>query len=351
MTESRRWTTSDFAYHLPDAQIAQYPAADRGASRLMVVDRTLAPDAPDAFTDAVFTDLPSLMSPGDLLVVNSTKVRHARLPGRTTGGGEAEVLLIHPGTDDTWIAMGRPGRAMRPGKRILLAPDVAVETLAVQEDGLRQVRFVGASAADAMARFGQIPLPPYITRDPTDEDRARYQTVYADRPGSVAAPTAGLHFTDELLDTLRDRGVVVATLDLEVGPGTFKPVETDTITDHPMHEESYHIPEYLAEAIRDCRIRGGSVWAVGTTVVRALESAATADRQVVPGSGATRLMIVPGDTFRVVDHLITNFHLPHTTLLMLVAAFAGYERTMAAYRAAVDRGYRFYSYGDAMCLR
>jgi S-adenosylmethionine:tRNA ribosyltransferase-isomerase len=212
------------------------------------------------------------------------------------------------------------------------------------------VRFVGARADEAIARFGRLPLPPYIRRDPRAADELRYQTVYADREGSVAAPTAGLHFTPELLATLAAQGVVIESLDLEVGPGTFRPVEGDDPTAHPMHRERYEIPGRLVRALDQSRARGGAVWAVGTTVVRALESAADAAGLVRAGSSETELLITPGYEFRVVDHLLTNFHLPRSTLLMLVSAFAGYETTMAAYRHAVAERYRFYSYGDAMLV-
>jgi S-adenosylmethionine:tRNA ribosyltransferase-isomerase len=341
----RAWTTGDFDFDLPEELIAQVPVAERGASRLLVVDRAAGTRA-----DRQFTDLPSLLAPGDLLVVNSTRVRHARLLGTRPSGGPAEVLLIHPAGQDDWIAMGKPGSAMQPGKVIALGDGIGVETLEVRDDGLRRVRFVGADAADAIRRFGQLPLPPYITRAPTDDDERRYQTVYAAREGSVAAPTAGLHFTEGLLDQLRSRGVAIAELDLEVGPGTFKPVETERITEHPMHAERFRVPAETAAAIAATRSRGGGLWAVGTTVVRALESVARADGTVPAGEGETNLMIAPGHHFRAVDHLITNFHLPRSTLLMLVSAFAGHDQTMAAYAHAVAARYRFYSYGDAMCI-
>ncbi|MEO5798815.1 MAG: tRNA preQ1(34) S-adenosylmethionine ribosyltransferase-isomerase QueA [Gemmatimonadales bacterium] len=341
----RQWTASDFDYPLPPELVAQVPSSKRGESRLLIATRH-----PDAMRDGIFTDLLELIPAGDLLVLNATRVRHARLPGARPGGGPAEILLIHPAQGDHWIAMGKPGRAMQPGKQILLGEGVAVETVAVLADGMREVRFVGATAADAIARFGRLPLPPYIDRDPTPDDETRYQTVYADREGSVAAPTAGLHFTTAMLAAIRQRGVAIAELDLEVGPGTFRPVEGEAIAEHVMHAERFEIPVALVEAIAACRQRGGKVWAVGTTVVRALESAAREDGSVTPGHSETRLMITPGYHFRVVDRLITNFHLPRSTLLMLVAAFAGYDRMMAAYRHAVTERYRFYSYGDAMCI-
>ena len=340
----RRWTAADFDYELPTELIAQVPTTERGASRMLVVRRD------DTLQDTMFADLLGLIPPGDLLVLNSTKVRHARLLGTRPSGGPAEVLLIHPSTDDSWIAIGSPGSAMKPGKRITLGDGVAVETLEVLDDGMRRVRFVGTTAAQGIARYGRIPLPPYIAREPTADDDDRYQTVYADREGSVAAPTAGLHLTGMLLAAMHAKDIVVKTLDLEVGPGTFRPMERGEVSAHPMHSEQFEIPDTLTEAMATCRAHGGKVWAVGTTVVRALESAAHDDATVAPGAAETRLLITPGFRFRVVDHLITNFHLPQSTLLMLVAAFAGYDTTMAAYRHAVEQRYRFYSYGDAMCV-
>jgi S-adenosylmethionine:tRNA ribosyltransferase-isomerase len=300
--------------------------------------------------DSHFSQLGALLSPGDLLVLNTTRVRHARLLGTRPSGAPAEVLLIHPGTDGTWVAMGRPGSALQPGKRIDLGEGVAVETAEVLPDGHRIVRFVGAGAEDVIARFGRLPLPPYITRDPTEQDEERYQTVYARAEGSVAAPTAGLHFTPAILDALSAKGVLIAGLDLQVGPGTFKPVEVEDPGEHPMHPERYEISPRLAALVELAREHGGRVWAVGTTVVRALESAADESGAVRAGPGETRLMIAPGYEFRVVDRLLTNFHLPRSTLLMLVSAFAGRDLIQAAYTHAVAQRYRFYSYGDAMVI-
>jgi S-adenosylmethionine:tRNA ribosyltransferase-isomerase len=342
----RRWTAADFDYSLPEDLIAQTPAPARGTSRMLLVRR----ERPEHFHDTSFANLATTIPPGDLLVVNTTRVRHARLLGTRPSGGPAEVLLVHPGADDTWIAMGTPGSAMRPGRRIKLGDNVAVETLQVLDDGTRRIRFIGATAAEAIAQFGRIPLPPYIAREPTADDERRYQTVYAKREGSVAAPTAGLHFTEQLLESLRTSGVDVASLDLEVGPGTFRPMQDGAVVEHAMHAERFEIPTTLSDAVAACRARGGRIWAVGTTVVRALETAARDDGSLSSGTAETELMIVPGFSFRVVDHLITNFHLPRSTLLMLVAAFAGYDTTMAAYRHAVEKRYRFYSYGDAMCV-
>ncbi|HYC30898.1 MAG TPA: tRNA preQ1(34) S-adenosylmethionine ribosyltransferase-isomerase QueA [Gemmatimonadales bacterium] len=383
MTADTPLRTSDFDYELPAELIAQEPLPERSGSRMLVVlrsDRRLARTAGDTsagrrerrnsglfrqpvmlpgdqrsvdgsvLVDSHFAQLTSLVPPGDLLVLNTTRVRHARLLGRRPTGAPAEVLLIHPCPDGSWIAMGKPGSALQPGRRISLDDAVEVETVAVLENGHRQVRFLGASAEEAMARFGRLPLPPYIDRDPTAEDERRYQTVYAKREGSVAAPTAGLHFTTELLDALSAKGVLITGLDLEVGPGTFKPVDTDDPSRHVMHPERYEIPSRLAAMIEVVREQGGRVWAVGTTVVRALESAADEHGAVRAGERETSLMITPGHTFRVVDRLITNFHLPRSTLLMLVSAFAGRQLTTAAYRHAVAQRYRFYSYGDAMVI-
>lgn len=347
--DDRRWSASDFDYTLPEGLIAQVPPTERGTSRLLMINRTPSADVA-SLTDGAFPDLATLVRAGDLMVVNSTRVRQARFLGRRPSGGAAEVLLIHPAGDGTWVAMGKPGRAMQPGRVIELADGIGIETVEVRDDTLRRVRFVGISDREAIARFGRLPLPPYIEREPDATDRDRYQTVYAAREGSVAAPTAGLHFTTAFLDTLRALNVSVADLDLEVGPGTFRPVEVDDLSEHVMHAEHFDIPVALADEITACRHRHGRVWAVGTTVVRALESAAHDDGTVQPGSADTRLMITPGYRFRVVDCLVTNFHLPRSTLLMLVSAFAGYELTLDAYRHAVAHRYRFYSYGDAMCV-
>lgn len=341
----RVWTAADFAYELPPDLVAQQPEPSRGASRLLVVPRDGGPPQ-----DRTFADLVALVPAGDLVVLNTTRVRHARLLGTRPSGGPAELLLVHPAPDGAWIAMGKPGSALKPGKRITFAPEVHAETIEVLPDGHRVVRFIGCTADEAMARFGRIPLPPYIDRPPTADDERRYQTVYAEREGSVAAPTAGLHFTAELLAALTAKGVELGRLDLEVGPGTFKPVEHDDLAQHVMHEERYEIPAALAEQIRAARVRGARVWAVGTTAVRALESAAHDDGTVNAGSGSTALFITPGYRFRVVNALLTNFHLPRSTLLMLVSAFAGYDNTMAAYHHAIQQRYRFYSYGDAMVI-
>ncbi|MFN8651982.1 MAG: tRNA preQ1(34) S-adenosylmethionine ribosyltransferase-isomerase QueA [Gemmatimonadales bacterium] len=334
--------TSDFEFELPGDLIAQEPSATRGHSRLLVVA--------EALRDATFVDLVDLVPPGDLLVLNTTRVRHARFLGARASGAPAEVLLLHPASSGNWIAIGKPGSALRPGKRIAIGPEAFIETVAVLDEGYREVRFIGITAEAAMRSTGRLPLPPYIERDPTDADEQRYQTVYAEREGSVAAPTAGLHFTPEILAALEKKGVELARIDLEVGPGTFKPVEVDDPAQHPMHPEWFEIPDRAAGQIAALRRRGGKLWAVGTTVVRSLESAARDDGTVAPGRRETKLLITPGFRFRVVDRLITNFHLPRSTLLMLVSAFGGRERMLSAYRHAVKQRYRFYSYGDAMVI-
>lgn len=345
-----RFRTADFEYDLPPELIAQEPLPDRGGSRLLVLRRDSPTDARPTLVDSRFDDLPGLISPGDLLVVNTTRVRHARLLGTRPSGGPAEVLLLHPASGDTWIAMGKPGAALRPGRRIALGPGASVETLEVLPNGNRVVRFLGITSEEAMRCYGLLPLPPYIDRPPNQLDEVRYQTVYAGVEGSVAAPTAGLHFTTNLLERLTQSGVHIQALDLQVGSGTFKPVEVEDPAQHQMHPEHYAISPELAQCIHRVKENGNRVWAVGTTVVRALESAVGGDGSIQSGQAETRLMILPGYRFRVVDRLITNFHLPRSTLLMLVCAFAGRDLAFAAYRHAVAARYRFYSYGDAMVI-
>lgn len=338
--------TSDYDYDLPPELIAQTPSDVRGGSRLLALRRVGA----KALEDLAFTDILGLIPAGDLLVLNTTKVRHARLLGTRPSGGPAEVLLLTPRADGTWEAMGKPGSAMKPGKRITLGPDAEVETVEVLEQGTRVVKFVGLDATAAMAKYGHLPLPPYIARPDGPADEARYQTVYADREGSVAAPTAGLHFTEQALEALKALGVRFAHVDLEVGAGTFKPVEEEDPAKHHMHVERFEIPEATVKAIAETRAKGGKVWAVGTTVVRTLEAQADGKGNVKAGRGETNIFIRPPYRFQVVDHLITNFHLPRSTLLMLVSAFAGYDAAMAAYKHAIEQRYRFYSYGDAMVI-
>ena len=339
----------DFDYHLPEEAIAQEPLAERDASRLLVLDRRQAP-----LRHQVFRDLPDILQAGDLLVVNRTRVFPARLLGRRLTGGEAEVLLVRRLAGDAWEALVRPGRRLRPGDRIAIADGVSVciESEAVAEDGRRRIRVLaeGVDADVALERLGHVPLPPYIRRPDRPEDRVRYQTTYACEPGSVAAPTAGLHFTPALLARLEARGVERAELLLHVGPGTFKPVTVDDVRQHRVAPEPFLVPSDAAEAIGRARSRGGRVVAVGTTTARALETVARDGGHVTSGAGETDLVIVPGFRFRVVDALVTNFHLPRSSLLLLVSALAGRERVLAAYREALQAGYRFFSYGDAMLI-
>jgi len=312
----------------------------------LVLDR-----ATGAITHRRFSDIAELMPAGDALVINTSRVIPARLHGKRESGNAAELLLVRELPDATWLAMGHPGGKLKPGRRVQFGDDSAAEIVEVLGGGLRRIRFVGALDARAtLAKYGAVPLPPYIRRSPTSADRERYQTVYATHDGSVAAPTAGLHFTPALLERLRGKQVAVAALDLHVGPGTFKPVEVDELAGHVMHPEAYEIPQGTAALINEPQGVGRGVWSVGTTVVRALESAADEGGRVRAGAGETSLFIHPPYAFKVVDRLLTNFHLPRSTLLMLVCAFGGYAQVMGAYREAVREAYRFYSYGDAMAI-
>jgi S-adenosylmethionine:tRNA ribosyltransferase-isomerase len=338
---------ADFDYQLPPDQIAQHPLPDRSASRLLVLDRVSG-----AIQHRRFHDLPGLIPPRDVLVINTSRVIPARLHGKREGGQDAELLLVREQPDGTWQAMVHPGGKLKPGRRVTFGDDSSVEILEVLGGGLRRVRFNGGLDGRAtLAKYGEVPLPPYIRRAPDAADSERYQTVYAAHDGSVAAPTAGLHFTPELLADIYTRGVRVASLDLHVGPGTFKPVETEDLSQHPMHAEAFDITPGAAQWINHAIEKQRGVWGVGTTVVRALESAVDSAGRIRSGAGETALFIRPPYEFKIVNHLITNFHLPRSTLLMLVCAFGGYEPVMQAYREAVQDGYRFYSYGDAMLIR
>jgi len=337
---------SDFDYVLPPSLIAQDPLPDRGGSRLLVLDR-----AGGAVRHGRFVGVVDLVAPEDVLVINVSRVIPARLHGKRETGNVAELLLVRELPDGTWLAMGHPGGKLKPGRRVTFGPDSSAEIVEALGGGLRRVRFVGPLDAPAtLARYGEVPLPPYIRRAPRHEDRERYQTVYAAHDGSVAAPTAGLHFTRDLLDRLRAKGVALAEVDLHVGPGTFKPVETDDLARHAMHAEPYRVSDAAAALINQRRDAGGRVWAVGTTVVRTLETLAGPGGRISPGAGETRLFIHPPYAFRAVDRLLTNFHLPRSTLLMLVCAFGGYDNVMRAYGEAIEQRYRFYSYGDAMAI-
>ena len=329
----------DFYYELPSEQIAQAPASRRDASKLMHITR-------GGVEHLGFHQLPDLLKPGDLLVVNDTRVIKARLHGIKDSGGQAEVLVERIEGEREALCQVRVSKALKPGRSICVG-DAELEVLGRAGDFYR-LRFP-SDVLGFLEEWGETPLPPYIQRDAASVDADRYQTVYGKRPGAVAAPTAGLHFTQDLLDQVRGRGVDIAQITLHVGAGTFQPVRVDDISQHRMHAERYEIGVGAAQALADCGARGGRVVAVGTTVVRTLESAVGKGGDVDPGRGETDLFITPGFRFRVVDALLTNFHLPQSTLLMLVCAFAGYERVMAAYKEAVAKGYRFFSYGDA-CL-
>ncbi len=346
--------TADYDFELPPALVAQTPLARRDASRLMVVDR-----AAGTLAHRTFADLPSLMRAGDVLALNTTRVFRARLLGTRDNGARGEALLLRaldpagPHGPGAYEAMVSPGGKLKPGRRLHVAAGFDVEVLEVLPE--RRTRVVRLHTADgdparAIERHGRVPLPPYIRRADDAADAERYQTVYAREAGSVAAPTAGLHVTPELLDAVAARGVRRAELLLHVGAGTFKPVEVDDPGRHVMHEEWYDVPPASADLVNATRAAGGAVWALGTTTTRALESAAGDDGRLRAGPGETRLFVRPGFRFRAVDRLVTNFHLPRSTLLMLVAALAGYELTMRAYAEAVREGYRFYSYGDAMVV-
>jgi S-adenosylmethionine:tRNA ribosyltransferase-isomerase len=339
--------TSDYDFELPADRIAQRPLARRDASRLMIVDR-----ASGSIEHGVFIDLEKLIPSGDILVTNRSRVFRARLLGHRDSGAPAEVMLLRKRSASTYEAMVSPGAKLRPGRRVTFSDSFWAEIQETTGRGTRIV-FLKSTAGpveDAIEQHGHIPLPPYIDRSDESNDVERYQTVFARESGSVAAPTAGLHFTPELLDRLKAKGVDRADVLLHVGAGTFKPVDADDPSEHIMHEEWYELDEVNAACINTARVIGGKVWAVGTTTVRTLESIAGRDGKVSPATGETSIFIRPPYRFNAIDRLITNFHLPRSTLIMLVAAFAGYELTMRAYREAVVSGYRFYSYGDAMVI-
>ncbi len=355
-------------YHLPENQIAQRPLDRREASRLLLFNRSSG-----AFEDRLFSDFPDLLHGNELIVLNNARVIPARLFGRRMGvhsqspsratraehlTGKVEVFLTRQTDDGVWEALVRPGRKMHIGERIIFGQgELEGEVIARGELGLRTLRFVSHdqhSVGEHFERLGHMPLPPYIHRADEPSDRERYQTVFATRPGAVAAPTAGLHFSAEILEKIRSRGAEICELTLEVGLGTFQPIHSETLEGHVMHAESYEIPAETADRIHAA---GRPILAIGTTVVRALEDAAlrAADsgsrNLVLAGKAEARLFIFPGFRFRVVESLLTNFHLPRSTLLALVCAFAGREDVLAAYKHAVEAGYRFYSYGDCMLIR
>ena len=336
-------TLSDFDYALPAELIAQAPPATRSASRLLHVDG-------GGFTDLGFTDLPSLVAPGDLVVFNDTRVIRARLHGVKPTGGRVEALVERVVHDDEAWAQLKASHMPRPGTTIAFDGG-AIATVIARGERLFHLRFaLDVPLLDWLERHGEVPLPPYIARPAGADDATRYQTVYARHAGAVAAPTAGLHFDQDALRALEARGATLAFVTLHVGAGTFQPVEVDDITRHRMHAERYEVPAVTAAAIAATRAHGGRVLAIGTTSLRALESAAALDGAVQAGTAETALFVTPGYRFRVVDRLLTNFHLPRSTLLMLVSAFAGMATIRAAYAHAIAARYRFFSYGDAMLI-
>jgi S-adenosylmethionine:tRNA ribosyltransferase-isomerase len=358
-------------YHLPREQIAQRPLDRRDASRLLLLNRCSG-----KFEDRQFAELPDLLAGNELLVLNNARVIPARLFGRRAGvrsqkpsrstraehlTGKVEILLTRRIENDTWEALVRPGRKMQPGERVLFGRgELQAEIIARGEFGLRTLRFIAheqRTMEEHLERLGHVPLPPYIARADETADRERYQTVFAKNPGAIAAPTAGLHFSEEILKRVRARGAELCELTLNVGLGTFQPVHGETLEGHVMHSESYEIPREAAERINAASAAGRPVLAVGTTVVRALEDSALRSAEaalpdvVTAGKAEAKLFITPGFRFRAVTGILTNFHLPRSTLLALVCAFAGREKVLAPYRHAVEAGYRFYSYGDCMLIR
>jgi len=351
--------TAAYDYELPTELIASRPAARRDASRLLGLDR-----ATGERSDLRFDALPGLVAPGDAVVLNDSRVFPARLLGAKPTGAVAEVLLIRPvegfeaERPEVWEAIVRPGGKLKPGRRVVISPGTSeapgfeLEILESRDDGSRLVRLVGeADPWSLIGRHGHVPLPPYIGRADEPEDRERYQTVYAGPLGSVAAPTAGLHFTPGLLAALEGTGAHVVRLTLHVGIGTFRPVSSERVEDHRLHAETFRFDEAVAERLNETRAAGGRIWAIGTTSCRVLETVCDDHGRFRSARGATELFIHPPHRFRGVDALVTNFHLPRSSLLMLVSAFAGRERVLDAYRHAIARGYRFYSYGDAMAIR
>ena len=333
--------TDLFDFELPEELIARQPLAERDASRLLHLPATGAP------IDRMVRDLPALVRPGDLWVINDTRVIPARLNGMKASGGRVELLLIEALGGADWLAWGRANKGLKVGERIAIADDFSAEI--VGRDGKEvRLRLHATDVAAAIEAHGHMPLPPYIDRPDTAADRERYQTVFARHAGAVAAPTAGLHLTEALLAAIAAEGASVVPVTLHVGPGTFQPVQVEEIADHPMHEEAFHIAPESAAAINAALLEGRRIVAVGTTALRTLESATRPEGGVAAGSGRTRIFIHPGYRFRVVGALLTNFHLPRSTLLMLVSALAGRERILDAYRHAIGESYRFYSYGDAM---
>ncbi|WP_163329051.1 tRNA preQ1(34) S-adenosylmethionine ribosyltransferase-isomerase QueA [Desulfurobacterium thermolithotrophum] len=339
---------SDFDYELPKELIAKFPVEPRDSSRLMVLNKKTG-----KIEHRIFKDIVEYLKAGDVLVINDTKVIPARLFGKLDTGGKVEILLVRQPGLNTWEVMAKPARKLKKGRKIYFDEELEAVVKKYSGEGKRIIEFVIKSNKDFMEKLeeiGHIPLPPYIEREEKPEDREKYQTVFARKEGAVAAPTAGLHFTTELLENLKSKGIIIKNITLHVGPGTFKPVKVENVEDHQMDYETYYVPEDTAIEINRAKEEGRRVIAVGTTVTRTLESAADESGKVKRGEDSTNLFIYPGYKFKVIDALITNFHLPRSTLLMLVSAFAGKERILNAYKEAVRKCYRFYSYGDAMFI-
>lgn len=338
---------SDFDYDLPESAIAQHPISPRDASRLMVLNRET-----QSISHRIFRDLPQYLSPGDVLVLNDTKVLPARLIGKKDPtGGHVELLLLNRLDLSSWECLARPARRLKEGSCMRFGDGrLRAEIVACEEEGKRVVRFFWEQGTfeEVLHQLGKLPLPPYIKEELHDNDR--YQTVYASVEGAKAAPTAGLHFTPGLLESIAQSGVMIRFVTLHVGLGTFRPVSVESVQDHTMHAEYYRIPEETASAVAEAKRSGGRVIAVGTTVARTLESAADASGAITGGEGWTDLFIYPGYTFKVIDAIVTNFHLPRSSLLMMISAFAGRETVLRAYREALEHGYRFFSFGDAMLI-
>ncbi|MCC5850523.1 MAG: tRNA preQ1(34) S-adenosylmethionine ribosyltransferase-isomerase QueA [Verrucomicrobia bacterium] len=341
--------TAEFDYHLPEHLIAQHPADRRDAARMLCMDR-----ATGAIQHRGIRDLPGLLRAGDALVLNNTRVIPARTHGHKPSGGKVECLFVEPvdGSDDEWLVMMKSSRRPKTGSEVHLPADLVLEILENRSDGLNRVRTSGPDSVLATLReIGEPPLPPYIHREHLcEDDPERYQTVYAKTPGAVAAPTAGLHFTPELLDEIRANGVEIVEVTLHVGPGTFRPVKTETVEAHHMDEERYEISEAAAETLNRVRSKGGRIVAVGSTSARTLETVADAQGHIVAGRGRSGIYIHPPYTFRGVDAILTNFHLPRSTLLMMMSAFSSREFLLQAYKEAVKEEYRFFSYGDCMFI-
>lgn len=337
---------SNFSFTLPDELIARYPAPERDSSRLMVLERQSS-----VISETVFNQIGDWLRPDDLLVLNDTRVLPARLFGHKETGGRVEIFLVEPHAGQVWRCLLRSSKPSRPGQLLRLPEGVTAEVIERLGEQDWLIRFHGTDDFDAwLQQTGQMPIPPYLNRESEELDRERYQTVYATEPGAVAAPTAGLHFTPQLLEDIQATGVRLARVTLHVGLGTFQPVRVAKVQDHVIHRERYHIPPETVAAVAETRAQGGRVIAVGTTACRTLEYAADTTGHLQAGQGEADIFIYPGYAFKVVDALLTNFHLPESTLLMLVAAFAGRTFILDAYREAVNNRFRFYSYGDAMLI-